>query len=81
MIRSVSINGRLDDLEIAKQYARLVFLLPVAESPSRFVNDLLATINEFRPLVFCPDTISSEDYFSQEKCLELVEQCKQLRPV
>ena len=74
-------NGRLDDLEIAKQYARLVFLLPVAESPSRFVNDLLATINEFRPLVFCPDTISSEDYFSQEKCLELVEQCKQLRPV
>ena len=69
------------DFESGMIDTRLVFLLPVAESPSRFVNDLLATINEFRPLVFCPDTISSEDYFSQEKCLELVEQCKQLRPV
>lgn len=74
-------SGQLDNLEIAHQYARLVFLLPVAESPGRFLEDLLASVNEFRPLVSCPDTISSEEYFSQERCIELVERNKALVPV
>ena len=74
-------SGKMDSLEITDQYARLVFLLPVVKSPGRFLNDLLASINEFHSLVSCPDTISSEEYFTSGKCVELFESSRALVPM
>ena len=67
-------SGQPDSLDVRDRYARLVFLMPISESPRLFLEALLAGINEFQPIVDCPDTIKNEMYYSDAYCMGLVEE-------
>lgn len=65
-------SGKLNELDVQDRYVRMVFLMPITESPRYFLNALLNSINEFQTIVQCPDAISNNVYFTRENAYELL---------